>query len=189
TCSYKTEFHEEFIRCLKYAMIIYTREPAVENVIDFVTKFAAKSHGENIHAGRFRVCQLVNKLLGSLSENAQIDNDLCDRIHKAMLIRATDKYPNVRIQAALAMARLQDPSNSDCPTIKAYVLLLENDSNPERTRDVKEKVRKLAYQVKLSKKKKKPGLPVVKVKRIVYLKIKILSFTPLCCSILYEFLF
>lgn len=37
----KTEFHEEFIRCLKYAMIIYTREPAVENVIDFVTKFAA----------------------------------------------------------------------------------------------------------------------------------------------------
>lgn len=195
----KTQFHEEFIRCLKYAMIIYTREPAVENVIDFVTKFAAsfeipvneeaeeeeeeeedneflnflfnfllESHGANSHAVRFRVCQLVNKLLGSLSENAQIDDDLCDRIHEAMLVRVTDKYPNVRIQAALAMARLQDPTNSDCPTIKAYVLLLENDSNPEvrravlsciapsavtlpkiykRTRDVKEKVRKLAYEV------------------------------------------
>ncbi|KAL0203818.1 hypothetical protein M9458_001836, partial [Cirrhinus mrigala] len=144
----KTVFHEEFIRCLKYAMIIYTREPAVENVIDFVTKFAAsfeppvnenaeeeeeedeneflnflfnfllESHGANSHAVRFRVCQLVNKLLGSLSENAQIDDDLCDRIHEAMLIRVTDKYPNVRIQAALAMARLQDPSNLDCPTIK-----------------------------------------------------------------------
>ncbi|XP_016357398.1 condensin complex subunit 3-like isoform X2 [Sinocyclocheilus anshuiensis] len=194
----KTEFHEEFIRCLKYAMIIYTREPAVENVIDFVTKFAAsfetpvnenaeeeeeedeneflnflfnfllESHGANSHAVRFRVCQLVNKLLGSLSENAQIDDDLCDRIHEAMLIRVTDKYPNVRIQAALAMSRIQDPSNLDCPTIKAYMLLLENDSNPEvrravlsciapsattltkiykRTWDVKEKVRKLAYQV------------------------------------------
>ncbi|XP_057187037.1 condensin complex subunit 3 isoform X1 [Triplophysa rosa] len=196
----KNEFHEEFIRCLKYAMIIYTREPAVENVIDFVTKFAAcfetpeneeaeeeeeeeeddneflnflfnfllESHGANSHAVRFRVCQLVNKLLGSLSENAQIDDDLCDRIHEAMLVRVTDKYPNVRIQAALAMARLQDPNNPDCPTIKAYMLLLENDSNPEvrravlsciapsavtlskiykRTRDVKEKVRKLAYQV------------------------------------------
>uniref|UniRef100_A0A672LY22 Non-SMC condensin I complex, subunit G n=1 Tax=Sinocyclocheilus grahami TaxID=75366 RepID=A0A672LY22_SINGR len=180
-------------------MIIYTREPAVENVIDFVTKFAAsfetpvnenaeeeeeeedeneflnflfnfllESHGANSHAVRFRVCQLVNKLLGSLSENAQIDDDLCDRIHEAMLIRVTDKYPNVRIQAALAMSRIQDPSNLDCPTIKAYMLLLENDSNPEvrravlsciapsattltkiykRTRDVKEKVRKLAYQV------------------------------------------
>ncbi|XP_056621018.1 condensin complex subunit 3 isoform X2 [Triplophysa dalaica] len=197
----KNEFHEEFIRCLKYAMIIYTREPAVENVIDFVTKFAAcfetpvneeaeeedeeeeedeneflnflfnfllESHCANSHAVRFRVCQLVNKLLGSLSENAQIDDDLCDRIHEAMLVRVTDKYPNVRIQAALAMARLQDPNNPDCPTIKAYMLLLENDSNPEvrravlsciapsavtlskiykRTRDVKEKVRKLAYQV------------------------------------------
>ncbi|KAA0722350.1 Condensin complex subunit 3 [Triplophysa tibetana] len=197
----KNEFHEEFIRCLKYAMIIYTREPAVENVIDFVTKFAAcfeapvneeseeeeeeeeedeneflnflfnfllESHGANSHAVRFRVCQLVNKLLGSLSENAQIDDDLCDRIHEAMLVRVTDKYPNVRIQASLAMARLQDPNNPDCPTIKAYMLLLENDSNPEvrravlsciapsaftlskiykRTRDVKEKVRKLAYQV------------------------------------------
>lgn len=67
---------------------------------------------------RFRVCQLVNKLLGSLSENAQIDDDLCDRIHEAMLVRVTDKYPNVRIQAALAMARLQDPNDSNCPTIK-----------------------------------------------------------------------
>ncbi|KAK1792802.1 hypothetical protein P4O66_012711 [Electrophorus voltai] len=193
----KSEFHEEFLRCLKYAMIIYTREPAVENVIDFAVKFAVsfetpvneeeeeeeeedisflnflfnfllESHGASSHAVRFRVCQLVNKLLGSLSESAQIDDDLCERIHEAMLIRVTDKYPNVRIQAVLAMARLQDPSNEHCPTIKAYILLLDNDSNPEvrravlsciapsaftlpkiykRTRDVKEKVRKLAYQV------------------------------------------
>uniref|UniRef100_A0AAY5F4K1 Nuclear condensin complex subunit 3 C-terminal domain-containing protein n=1 Tax=Electrophorus electricus TaxID=8005 RepID=A0AAY5F4K1_ELEEL len=178
----KSEFHEEFLRCLKYAMIIYTREPAVENVIDFAVKFAVSfetpicregfsqhtSHGASSHAVRFRVCQLVNKLLGSLSESAQIDDDLCERIHEVMLIRVTDKYPNVRIQAALAMARLQDPSNEHCPTIKAYILLLDNDSNPEvrravlsciapsaftlpkiykRTRDVKEKVRKLAYQV------------------------------------------
>ncbi|KAI5087900.1 condensin complex subunit 3 [Silurus meridionalis] len=193
----KTEFHEEFLRCLKYAMIVYTREPAVEHVIDFVVKFAAsfetpadeeeedeeeeedtflnflfnfllECHGVSSHAVRFRACQLVNKLLGSLSENAQIDDGLCDRIHEAMLIRVTDKYPNVRIQAALAMARLQDPENPDCPTVKAYMLILENDSNPEvrravlsciapsaltlpkiyrRTRDVKEKVRKLAYQV------------------------------------------
>lgn len=64
------------------------------------------------------MCQLVNKLLGSLSENAQIDDELCERIHEAMLIRVTDKYPNVRIQAALAMARLQDPENADCSTVK-----------------------------------------------------------------------
>ncbi|KAL2084401.1 hypothetical protein ACEWY4_019919 [Coilia grayii] len=198
----KTAFHEEFIHYLKYAMIIYKREPAVEHIIDFVTKFAVsfeatgsegqeeeeeeeeqeddhpflsflftfllESHNANSHAVRFRVCQLINKLLGSMSENAQIDDDLFDQIHETMLIRVTDKFPNIRIQAALAMARLQEPQNPDCPTMKAYMLILENDSNPEvrravlsciapsvislpkilkRTRDVKERVRKLAYEV------------------------------------------
>lgn len=52
-----------------------------------------------------------------MAENAQIDDDLFDRIHQAMLIRVTDKFPNVRIQAALAMTRLQQPMDPDCPTI------------------------------------------------------------------------
>ncbi|KAM9793100.1 condensin complex subunit 3 [Neosynchiropus ocellatus] len=202
----KTLFHEEFVHYLKYAMIVYKREPAVENVIEFVARFASsfqcqpkteeqdeeedqaddeeedddhpflsfifnfllESHKASSHAVRFRVCQLINKLLGSMAENAQIDDDLFDSIHQAMLIRVTDKFPNVRIQAALAMTRLQQPADPDCPTINAYMLILENDSNAEvrravlsciamsprtlprvikRTRDVKENVRKLAYQV------------------------------------------
>uniref|UniRef100_A0A8C9YNI9 Non-SMC condensin I complex, subunit G n=1 Tax=Sander lucioperca TaxID=283035 RepID=A0A8C9YNI9_SANLU len=199
----KTLFHEEFVHYLKYAMIVYKREPAVENVIEFVVRFATsfqsppkteeeeeeeeeedaeddhpflsfifnfllESHKANSHAVRFRVCQLINKLLGSMAENAQIDDDLFDRIHQAMLVRVTDKFPNVRIQAALAMTRLQQPKDPDCPTINAYMLILDNDTNAEvrravlsciamsprtlpkvltRTRDIKENVRKLAYQV------------------------------------------
>ncbi|XP_056227267.1 condensin complex subunit 3 [Seriola aureovittata] len=202
----KTLFHEEFVHYLKYAMIVYKREPTVENVIEFVARFATsfqsspkteeeeqgedeeeeedaeddhpflsfifnfllESHKASSHAVRFRVCQLINKLLGSMAENAQIDDDLFDRIHQAMLVRVTDKYPNVRIQAALAMTRLQQPKDPDCPTINAYMLILDNDSNAEvrravlsciamsprtlpkvlkRTRDIKENVRKLAYQV------------------------------------------
>ncbi|XP_073323296.1 condensin complex subunit 3 [Pagrus major] len=206
----KTLFHDEFVHYLKYAMIVYKREPTVENVIEFVARFATsfqsppktdeeeeqqengeeedeeddeeddhpflsfifnfllESHKANSHAVRFRVCQLINKLLGSMAENAQIDDDLFDRIHQAMLVRVTDKFPNVRIQAALAMTRLQQPKDPDCPTINAYMLILENDTNAEvrravlsciamsprtlpkvikRTRDIKENVRKLAYQV------------------------------------------
>ncbi|KAM8772341.1 condensin complex subunit 3 [Acanthopagrus schlegelii] len=206
----KTLFHEEFVHYLKYAMIVYKREPTVENVIEFVARFATsfqsppktdeeeekqengeeedeeddeeddhpflsfifnfllEFHKANSHAVRFRVCQLINKLLGSMAENAQIDDDLFDRIHQAMLVRVTDKFPNVRIQAALAMTRLQQPKDPDCPTINAYMLILENDTNAEvrravlsciamsprtlpkvikRTRDIKENVRKLAYQV------------------------------------------
>ncbi|KAM9819142.1 condensin complex subunit 3 [Syngnathus typhle] len=196
----KTLFHEEFISYLKHAMIVYKREPTVENVIEFVVRFITsfqpppktdeeqkeedeeddhpffsflfnfllESHKANSHAVRFRVCQLINKLLGSMAESAQIDDDLFDRIHQAMLVRVTDKFPNVRIQAALAMTRLQQPTDPDCPTLNAYMQILENDSNAEvrravlsciavcprtlsrvlkRTRDVKENVRKQAYQV------------------------------------------
>ncbi|XP_065763601.1 condensin complex subunit 3 [Muntiacus reevesi] len=192
----KTGFHEEFVHYLKYAMVVYKREPAVERVIEFAAKFVTsfhqsdmendeeeeedggilnylltfllKSHEANSNAVRFRVCQLINKLLGNMPENAQIDDDLFDKINEAMLIRLKDKIPNVRIQAVLALSRLQDPKDDECPVVNAYATLIENDSNSEvrravlsciapsaktlpkivgRTKDVKETVRKLAYQV------------------------------------------
>uniref|UniRef100_A0A8C0QJM3 Non-SMC condensin I complex subunit G n=1 Tax=Chelonoidis abingdonii TaxID=106734 RepID=A0A8C0QJM3_CHEAB len=192
----KMVFHEEFVHYLKYPMIIYKREPAVEQVINFAAKFVTsfdqlekedgneeeeensllsylfnfllESHSANSHAVRLRVCQLVNKLLGSMPENAQIDDDLFDKINEAMLIRLKDKIPNVRLQAVLALARLQDPNDENCPVVNVYNALLENDSNAEvrravlsciapsaktlpkivgRTMDVKEAVRKLAYEV------------------------------------------
>ncbi|XP_058923481.1 condensin complex subunit 3 isoform X2 [Kogia breviceps] len=176
-------------------MVVYKREPAVERIIEFTAKFVTsfhqsdmeddeeeedggilnylftfllKSHEANSNAVRFRVCQLINKLLGSMPENAQIDDDLFDKINEAMLIRLKDKIPNVRIQAVLALSRLQDPKDDECLVVNAYATLIENDSNPEvrravlsciapsaktlpkivgRTKDVKEAVRKLAYQV------------------------------------------
>ncbi|NWS62406.1 CND3 protein, partial [Chunga burmeisteri] len=193
----KEDFHEKFIHFLKYAMIIYRREPAVEQVINFVAKFVTsfyqmekedgseegeednlllnyvfnfllESHNANSHAVRFRTCQLVNKVLGNMPENAQIDDDLFDKINEAMLIRLKDKFSNVRIQAVLALSRLQDPKDENCPVVNIYNTLLENDSNSEvrravlsciapsartlpkiigRTMDVKEAVRKLAYEV------------------------------------------
>ncbi|XP_051896147.1 condensin complex subunit 3 [Pristis pectinata] len=191
----KNSFHEEFINLLKYPMTIYKREPAVERVIEFVAKFATsfeqpvdeeesdedensfmlylfhfllKSHSACSHSVRFRACQLINRLLGSMSENAQIDDELYDRIYEAMLVRLKDKFPNVRIQAVLALARLQDPTDENCPVIDAYLYLIESDTNPEvrravlssiapsaktlpkiigRAMDIKDYVRKLAYEV------------------------------------------
>ncbi|XP_032881961.1 condensin complex subunit 3 [Amblyraja radiata] len=191
----KTSFHEDFINLLMYPMTIYKREPAVERVIEFVAKFATslkqpvdeeesdeddnsfllflfqfllKSHSACSHSVRFRACQLINRLLGSMSENAQIDDELYDRIYDAMLVRLKDKFPNVRIQAVLALGRLQDPIDENCPVINAYLYLIECDVNPEvrravlsciapsvrtlakiigRTMDVKDNVRKLAYEV------------------------------------------
>lgn len=40
----KTVFHEEFLHYLKYAMVVYKREPAVERVIEFAAKFVTSFH-------------------------------------------------------------------------------------------------------------------------------------------------
>ena len=40
-----------------------------------------------------------------------------NRIYECMLQRLRDKFPNVRIQAVLALGRLQDPHDSECPII------------------------------------------------------------------------
>lgn len=92
--------------------------------VAFSAFFSSQSHKANSHAVRFRACQLINKLLGSMAENAQIDDYHFDRIHQAMLVRVTDKFPNVRIQAALAMTRLQQPKDPDCPTINGLFFSL-----------------------------------------------------------------
>ncbi|NWH32746.1 CND3 protein, partial [Chloropsis hardwickii] len=193
----KEGFNEKFIHFLKYAMIIYRREPAVEQVINFaarfvssfyqtekedgseegeednlflnyVFKFLLESHDASSHAVRFRTCQLVNKILENMPENAEIDDDLFDKINEAMLVRLKDKFSSVRIQAVFALSRLQDPKDANCPVVSIYSTLVENDSNPNvrravlsciapsertlpiivgRTMDVKEAVRKLAYEV------------------------------------------
>lgn len=40
----KTVFHEEFVHYLKYAMVVYKREPAVERVMEFAAKFVTSFH-------------------------------------------------------------------------------------------------------------------------------------------------
>lgn len=66
---------------------------------------------------------MVNKLLTNLGENALIDDDLYDRIYDCMLQRLRDKIPIVRVQAVLALARLQDPLDKDCPIIMGTSIL------------------------------------------------------------------
>ncbi|KAK3094775.1 hypothetical protein FSP39_006096 [Pinctada imbricata] len=197
-----TEFWKDFQHLMKYSLIIYQREPAVERTIDFISKFVTyvtpspnnegsqddstldeisqnkllqfmfdyllQSHNACEKAVRFRCCQMINKILGTLGEDAQIDDDLYDRIYESMLERLRDKQPVVRMHAVMALARLQDPRDENCPVIKAYLFLVSSDPNYEvrrvvlsniapstktlpaiiqRTRDVKDSVRKMAYTV------------------------------------------
>ncbi|KAG7157088.1 Condensin complex subunit 3-like, partial [Homarus americanus] len=128
--------------------------------------FLLDNHEANSQAVRYRVCQLINKLLNHMGEEAVIDDDLYNNIYDTMLHRLQDKVPLVRVQAVLALARLQDPRNKECPVIKAYRYHMCMDPNPdvrravlsniaitfqtlpdilERTRDVRDLVRRQAY--------------------------------------------
>ncbi|XP_070541488.1 condensin complex subunit 3-like [Ptychodera flava] len=139
-----------------------------DNVLMALFNFFLESHGANSTAVRFRCCQMINKLLNQMGDDAQIDDDLFDRIYDNMLVRLRDKKASVRVQAVTALARLQDPSDKECPVIKAYMYMMGSDPNPDvryaimsciapsaqtlpvilkRTRDVKDGVRKLAFVV------------------------------------------
>lgn len=117
-------------------------------------------------AVRFRLCHLLTMLLNSMGDDAFIEDNLCDRITASMMERLLDKSAKVRAQAALALQRLQDPTDENCQVIKMYIFHLSRDPSSEvrkvilsaiaknqkalpivlkRTRDVDEIVRKMAF--------------------------------------------
>ncbi|KAK7466706.1 hypothetical protein BaRGS_00037193 [Batillaria attramentaria] len=138
--------------------------PLLQKLFDFLLE----NHSAKDRAVRFRVCQLVTKLLSNMGEEAMIDDALYERVFRCMLERLRDKTAVVRVHAVLALVRLQDPTDDDCPIIKAYIFLMTSDPNPEvrktivshiapcrktlaaileRTRDVKDTVRQAAFTV------------------------------------------
>ena len=97
---------------------------------------------------------------------AALDDSICDRIMGYMINRLRDINPNVRVQAILALQRLQVPDNPDDIILKTYQFHLNSDPSPkvrqavissmgrnyntipyilERLWDIDEKVRKHTY--------------------------------------------
>lgn len=139
-------FLQHFINCFKCALVHGERETAVNLCLDFAAKFATSfelgnedpdaachpfyeglfefllsHHNVKSQAVRFRVCQFINRLLEELSESASINAELFDKIYDAMLERIQDRIASVRVQAVVALQRLQDPTNKECPVIKVCV--------------------------------------------------------------------
>jgi len=143
-------------------------EELIEPFLMQCLTFFVKHHDARERGARLRCCQLINKVLNLLGDQATIDEDLSDAIYECMMIRIKDVYPPIRIQAVLALFRLQDPSDEECPVIDAYLTSLGRDINAlvrktillniaisrktlpfliERVRDVNDVNRKTAYNV------------------------------------------
>lgn len=122
------------------------------------------------HAARWRACQLVHCIMGSLPGDAAISDEVADEVQAAMLDHLDDAKPNVRAAAVRALARLPIPDDdgdfTECPVTSALVDLLASDKSKdvrkavlaslpaapctqptlmERTRDESDDVRRVTY--------------------------------------------
>ena len=143
-----------------------------ENFLGFLLNLATAKD----RAIRFRVCQLVAGVLNALGVEAEISDDLYERMEDVMLDRLRDKVPVVRAQAARALSRLQDGGEdgnfSDDVITTSFITLLGAEKNKdvrkailgslaisdftiphvvERTRDASEDVRRVAFLALTSK--------------------------------------
>lgn len=69
-------------------------------------------------------------ILNALGAEAALDDLICDNIMEYMLARIRDVAPSVRVQAILALQRLQVPDNPDDPVLRAYQFHLCSDPSP-----------------------------------------------------------
>lgn len=69
-------------------------------------------------------------ILNALGQEATLDDAICDNIMEYMVGRLVDVAANVRVQAILAMQRLQVPDNPDDPVLRSYQYHLCSDPSP-----------------------------------------------------------
>ncbi|XP_059615523.1 condensin complex subunit 3 [Phlebotomus argentipes] len=117
--------------CAKFVAAHNKREtgethPLVTDVFNYVLEMT--SNNVNI---RLRLCEFVNMILNSLEENALLDDNICDKILKYMCIRLSDMNPNIRIQAVLALQRLQIPEEPNDTVVKQYFFHLSTDPSAQ----------------------------------------------------------
>ncbi|XP_018322189.1 condensin complex subunit 3 [Agrilus planipennis] len=99
---------------------------------------ALQYHDHGIPEVRYRACIFITSLLKHLGDGF-LDNDICDKIEEAMLERIIDLKASIRSQAIIALARLQDPSNPECPVLRAFIGSF-NDPSPTVRKHVVEVV-------------------------------------------------
>ncbi|XP_040158655.1 condensin complex subunit 3 [Anopheles arabiensis] len=145
-------FMKSFVQVIKRQMEHEETNPYANNVLKFCAKFVADpeyseqavthpimasifdwllSTISSAQLVRFRICQLVNLILNALGSDAALDDTVCDKILRYMLERIRDVSQHVRVQAVLALQRLQDPNSPEDPVVRAYVYHLDKDPSPK----------------------------------------------------------
>ena len=84
---------------------------------------------------RFRACQIIAGVFSHAGADLELSDDVIEDVSRAMRLRLRDKVPQVRAQAARALARLQDPGErrdfSADPVTQAYRDMVGSDRNKD----------------------------------------------------------
>ena len=149
-----TRFQDALMSCINRILIVFKRSPNVERLIQLVIRFLkyddkmSKEYLEKHEtllfcileylvdfadskdkAVRFRICQLIALILDGYGPEASVDEDLWVKLSEAMCRRAKDKIVGVRIQAAHALERLQNPyDDSDAVTYELLRMMITDRS-------------------------------------------------------------
>uniref|UniRef100_A0A182NH86 Nuclear condensin complex subunit 3 C-terminal domain-containing protein n=1 Tax=Anopheles dirus TaxID=7168 RepID=A0A182NH86_9DIPT len=145
-------FMKSFVKVIKRQMTNDLANEYANNILKFCAKFVADpeyseqatthpivastfgwllSTISSAQSIRFRICQLVNMILNALGTDAALDDAICDKILRYMMERIRDTSQHVRVQAVLALQRLQDPNSMDDPVVRAYIYHLDKDPSPK----------------------------------------------------------
>uniref|UniRef100_A0A5S6QRP9 Cnd3 domain-containing protein n=1 Tax=Trichuris muris TaxID=70415 RepID=A0A5S6QRP9_TRIMR len=84
---------------------------------------------------RYRSLQLLSTALYEMAElSIQLQNlgrNFFDRLKRLLLMRSKDRDRKVRSIAAVALGRIQQPEDADCPAVEALLFLLRHDGCSE----------------------------------------------------------
>ncbi|CAG9817626.1 unnamed protein product [Phaedon cochleariae] len=86
---------------------------------------------------RYNSCLFIRLILHRIGHDTNLDNEVCDLIEEAMLERTQDPKASVRLQAVMALLRLQVPTNPDCPVISAFLSMITDSNAAVRAEIVK----------------------------------------------------
>ncbi|KAK3246813.1 hypothetical protein CYMTET_43668 [Cymbomonas tetramitiformis] len=139
----------------------------LENTLSFLLDYVTATD----KTVRYRVCQIIAGILNDAGET-EISDDLLERIQLDMTKRVRDKFPPVRVHAIRSLARLQDSGEEGdfredpVTALLEQVLLTERSKDVrkaalgsigtsdftlemvvERTKDINEEVRRIAFMV------------------------------------------
>ncbi len=144
------DFFNQFVPHLNKILVIFKKEAAVDRLVSFISAFATRSDLLNEQerdafveqlltyllsranakdkAVRFRVCQLVAMVVDKMADDAEISDELFDRISEMMMTRSTDQAPVVRATSVEALHRLQEDDKDD-PVVAEMSRRLASDSS------------------------------------------------------------